>query len=278
MPLSSEVALPEQQKMGRVSSGMHLNLLCSSSPATGSLSTEVLESTKSSVDSAAHEHKPEKPLSLMELVHRVTEELNKSPRDLERVRILMASFDASLGEWRRYAHYHPNRKYTRNLIATDGKNFTLMLLCWNPCMGSPVHNHAESECFMRVVDGQVLESQYETPTENSTDDGSIALVQPLQLRCKAVHVAGCVAYINDSVGLHKIENIFPDRAATLHLYIPPYESCKCYSEESDRVCEAFTTFYSEHGEIVDPHENTSYTAADCSQSGAATNPNCEITH
>jgi hypothetical protein len=35
-----------------------------------------------------------------------------------------------------------------------------MLLCWNPKMGSPIHNHAGSECFMRVLSGSIVEQQY----------------------------------------------------------------------------------------------------------------------
>jgi hypothetical protein len=41
-------------------------------------------------------------------------------------------------------------------------------------MGSPVHNHAQSECFMRVIQGQVVESLYHTPIE---DHNQLALVR-----------------------------------------------------------------------------------------------------
>ena len=45
---------------------------------------------------------------------------------------LMERYDASKGEWKRYAFWDCKTNYTRNLIATDQKTFTLMQLCWNP--------------------------------------------------------------------------------------------------------------------------------------------------
>ena len=35
-------------------------------------------------------------------------------------------------EWEPFAFWDPEKLYTRNLVATDGKTFTLLLLCWNP--------------------------------------------------------------------------------------------------------------------------------------------------
>jgi hypothetical protein len=35
-------------------------------------------------------------------------------------------------EWGPFAFWDPEKLYTRNLVATDGKTFTLLLLCWNP--------------------------------------------------------------------------------------------------------------------------------------------------
>lgn len=53
-------------------------------------------------------------------------------RDIDRVKALMASWDCSdRATWAEFAQFDPDRAYTRNLIATDNENFTLMMLCWN---------------------------------------------------------------------------------------------------------------------------------------------------
>ena len=212
------------------------------------------------------------PLSLMELVHRLTSELAAPHLDLDAVHSLMAAYDTSLNEWQRYAFWDESKRYTRNLIATDYTSFTLMLLCWNAQQGSPVHDHASSECFMRVVEGSVMETQYDridsptvgaaTPSDSITSatspissslSSSSSALSPLQLRRQHTVSAGGVLFINDSIGLHKIDNPFTSRAVTLHCYIPPYESCRCYNETDGGAKESYVQFYSENGERVPEH-------------------------
>mmetsp|Transcript_32952 Transcript_32952/g.75894 ORF Transcript_32952/g.75894 Transcript_32952/m.75894 type:complete len:159 (-) Transcript_32952:749-1225(-) len=67
-----------------------------------------------------------------------------------------------------YAHFEPTRNYTRNLVATDGKHFTLLLLCWNPGHESPIHNHPCDGCWMKVVKGTVQECRYEESSQHQT--------------------------------------------------------------------------------------------------------------
>ena len=212
------------------------------------------------------------PLSLMELVHRLTSELAAPHLDLDAVHSLMAAYDSSLNEWQRFAFWDQSKRYTRNLIATDYSTFTLMLLCWNGEQGSPVHDHASSECFMRVVQGKVMETQYDridnpivaaatagdsltSASSASSSSSSSSAVAPSALQLRRQHTvgAGSVLFINDSIGLHKIDNPFPEGAVTLHCYIPPYESCRCYNEQDGATKEAFVSFYSENGERLPEH-------------------------
>lgn len=57
------------------------------------------------------------------------------------VNVLFSRVDLTAGEWREYALFDCMKNYTRNLIATDDETFTLLLLCWNPDKGSPIHDH-----------------------------------------------------------------------------------------------------------------------------------------
>jgi len=58
-----------------------------------------------------------------------------------------------------------DKKYGRNLIAQT-KLFTLMLLTWPPDVKSPIHDHGGSECWLRVIKGQVEEHFYEKPQDD----------------------------------------------------------------------------------------------------------------
>jgi len=209
-------------------------------------------------------------LNLTELVLEITDALagttpGKIPqKNLNIVRSAMKRYDASLNEWKPYEFWDSMKKYTRNLIATDYDNFTLMLLCWNPRKESPVHNHAGSECFVRIIRGTVCETKYEMPTS-----GCDAL--KVSGQCKAT--AGDVTFMNDSLGLHKIGNDTDEPVITLHCYLPPYQQCLCYLSETSRGVPCTATFYSEGGNRVD----FSADASACPLAAKATNTTCDTT-
>lgn len=135
----------------------------------------------------------------------------------------------------------PQYKYTRNLIATDNKTFTLMLLCWNKGHKSPIHDHPCDGCWMRCVKGGLKETQYKLDGESLTES-KITEVK-----------AGQTTFINDSVALHKIENPSQDEGAiTIHLYSPPYKRCRVWRDEGrgDKAEHCVGTYYSIDGEKV----------------------------
>lgn len=165
--------------------------------------------------------------------------------------------------------------YTRNLVFSCD-DFELMVLCWSVGQGSRIHNHASSHCFMAALSGTVSEQRYipllgdgqsslkivspatvsldnqpsssTTTTTTSTNSSSTTTTTStvekpfLFLSGEASLHAGQVAYINDSIALHRVANFHtsihaPDRAAspltqfgsvTLHLYAPPVRRVSIY--------------------------------------------------
>jgi len=184
-------------------------------------------------------------LCLSELVDAINAAKSEKGLDLDKVRDALQKYDYSLKEWKRYEFWDEKRNYTRNLIATDYETFSLMLLCWNPGKHSCVHSHAGSECFLRCIQGEVIEKQYFWPEVGSEDT---------KLKLKTSHVVDCgkIAFINDSYGLHSVGNPSPDKGAiTLHCYMPPYETCSVFLECSTTPIQITSTFYSEQGLKVD---------------------------
>jgi hypothetical protein len=45
---------------------------------------------------------------------------------------LLQRTDFSTEEMNKYTFWDCEKPYTRNLVATDNKNYTILLLCWNP--------------------------------------------------------------------------------------------------------------------------------------------------
>jgi hypothetical protein len=52
--------------------------------------------------------------------------------------------------WSKYALANPQKQYTRNLVYEVPGVFNLLMLVWTPGRKSPVHDHARSDCLMKV--------------------------------------------------------------------------------------------------------------------------------
>lgn len=148
-------------------------------------------------------------------------------------------------DYQEYAHFNSSKNYTRNLIATDHKSFTLMLLCWNAGKSSPIHDHPCDGCWMRVVMGSVQECRY---NKLNSDEECLTCVS------NDIYTEGQQAFIQDSMGYHKVGNPSHSKPAiTLHLYCPPFETCKIWMDPHDSVASCTKSnvcYHSEYGFIV----------------------------
>jgi len=151
---------------------------------------------------------------------------------------LFSNLKLTQEDWAPYAHFDPTKAYTRNLIYTDNEQYTLLLLCWNVGVESKIHDHPCDGCWLQVLQGQVQECRYEYPTKEDGD-----------LKCNAdlTFEEGQTAFIDDTIGLHKIGNPGTIPAVTLHLYAPPFAKCKVWDEGGGAVMSFHATHFSEYG-------------------------------
>ena len=49
---------------------------------------------------------------------------------------------------------------TKKIMFSGNGNFNLILMCWPEGVISPIHDHSDSHCFMRVLEGEVREIRY----------------------------------------------------------------------------------------------------------------------
>jgi cysteine dioxygenase len=97
--------------------------------------------------------------------------------------------------------------YVRNLVCkTD--NVSILVLCWDCGQKSPIHNHPEQGCIMRMLQGTLTEKKFsvdnldEPTSELDFSDGN-------------------VSYIDNSLGVHLISNRHEtQKAISLHCYSP----------------------------------------------------------
>jgi cysteine dioxygenase len=171
-------------------------------------------------------------LDMTELVEAVEHEMAMSGGklgDKDTLRALMEQFDGKSEHFERYEHLDPNAAYTRNLVATDNRSYALIVLCWRPGMGSPIHNHPGDGCWMSMLKGQLKETQYHAKDGH----GSLKPISEHTYARPARGASGGVqcAYIDDSIALHKVENAsYENVAVSLHLYSPLPSFCKCWDD------------------------------------------------
>ena len=83
--------------------------------------------------------------------------------------------------------------------------YEIYLIIWDYNSKTPIHDHADNGCWLKVLDGKIHEKKYS---------------DTLNLLYDNVYENGDISYMNNNVGFHSIIN--SDKISyTLHVYSPP---------------------------------------------------------
>ncbi|XP_060786791.1 cysteine dioxygenase type 1 isoform X1 [Neoarius graeffei] len=188
--------------------------------------------------------KPETLDDLIKILHQIFESDNVN---VEEVQSIMEAYESKPQEWKKFAKFDQYR-YTRNLVNEGNGKFNLMILCWGEGHGSSIHDHTDSHCFLKLLQGQLKETLFEWPDGKAHDE----MIQ------KSQHILreNQCAYINDSIGLHRVENVsHTECAVSLHLYSPPFQHCQTFDQRTGHKNTVKMTFWSKFGKKT-PLETT----------------------
>lgn len=106
-----------------------------------------------------------------------------------------------------------------------------LVLVWSPGKGSPIHDHGNAHCLMKILRGNLTETRYAFPDEAGEAE------QPMRVTQEKVHRQNEVAYMADELGVHRVWNRGSDFAVSLHLYTPPNVArggCHIFNEETGK--------------------------------------------
>jgi len=186
--------------------------------------------------------------TLTDLVAELHEVFSEDRVNIEYVDALMRSYKSNSSEWKMYAKFDPF-KYTRNLVDEGNGKFNLMILAWGEGHASSIHDHSNSHCFMKMLHGELVESRFAWPTDTEEEeDIPTHMVQTGETRIQL----NDVCYINDVLGLHRVENrSHTETAVSLHLYCPPFDKCQMFDQRTGRKTGCPVTFWSKYGDKVD---------------------------
>jgi len=143
---------------------------------------------------------------------------------------------AKFAKWDKY-------KYTRNLIHDGNEHFNLILMCWPEGSVSPVHDHANSHCFVRILDGTAKEIRYHWPEDVHTPENALVEMG------ETTYPEGNTTYMSDELGLHKVMNAsHTNKLCSMHLYSPPFAECSIFDARTSKRTKVPMVFYSKFGE------------------------------
>lgn len=83
-----------------------------------------------------------------------------------------------------------------------------LILAWTPNKESPIHDHADSHCIMKVLKGSLRETRFDWPDDVGKS--------PLKMKETTTFHENDVTYMSDKLGLHRISNDENEVAVSLH--------------------------------------------------------------
>jgi len=117
------------------------------------------------------------------------------------------------------------------------------VLVWTPGKGSPIHDHGNAHCLMKILKGDLTEIRYAFPEGDEE--------QPMKVISERTHKENAVAYMADELGVHRVCNRGSDFAVSLHLYTPPNVAkggCNIFNEKTGKRSHvAKCGYYSAYG-------------------------------
>jgi cysteine dioxygenase len=136
---------------------------------------------------------------------------------LEELTARLAALDINCADVADYIRFS-DRGYSRNLVRA-GPWYNVLVLCWKNGQRSPIHDHAESTCAVRVLRGTATETTFQfAPNGHVWATGS------------KLHRPGTVMGSQDA-DMHQVSNLQAGNAdlVTMHIYTPPLMFMSTYS-------------------------------------------------
>jgi len=185
----------------------------------------------------------------------------------------MLAYTSCEADWSKFALADASRAYTRNLVDNCNGKSNLLILVWNPGKSSPIHDHANAHCVMKILKGTLKETLYSWPCQHGDNAASCAQqaegdcpstehtcsatspnLEPaaLNIQRDTAYEQDQVTYMSDKIGLHRITNPSDSEiAVSLHLYTPPNASkhgCHIFDPATGKSSKVSQCgFYSKNG-------------------------------
>jgi cysteine dioxygenase len=158
---------------------------------------------------------------------------------VDELRQLLASSQVTRDDLRGFVRFG-TEQYQRNLVAA-GRWYEVLVICWRSGQRSPIHDHAQSTCGLKVLSGTCSETLF----------SHAACGQVVALSTRDRHVGEIC--VSEDADTHQVSNLQAagNDLVTLHIYSPPLRRMKRFSitgSQAEDWCPAVHEFV--HGEGI----------------------------
>ena len=142
---------------------------------------------------------------LKEVILKINEETN-----FDKVGNILKEYNDD--DWKFYVKTDDNR-YCRNKIF-DNENFEIFIISWNKNQNAPIHDHSCNGCWLKVLQGELIENIYDVDSLTLNKSSSIK--------------TNDTSFMKNNIGYHSITNNSAETAVTIHIYNPPNHKTKFF--------------------------------------------------
>ncbi len=103
----------------------------------------------------------------------------------------------------------------QKILLEETNDYEIVMICWKAGQSTPIHDHPEGGCWMRIVSGELEETEYAMPTVWNMGAHRLTV--------------GDVGYKQGRIVLHSIRAIAD--TISLHLYSPPRYKANIYTRD-----------------------------------------------
>lgn len=146
----------------------------------------------------------------------------KERASIETLRERLGASKVSFDDLKPYVRFQ-DEAYQRVRICS-GEQYEMLVVCWKSGQRSPVHDHAQSTCCFRVMQGVCTETVFDFSPR-----GQVVARESRNLP------EGYMAASQDA-DTHQVSNLQPpgQDLVTLHIYSPPLQAMRKYSLTGER--------------------------------------------
>ncbi|MFT4647032.1 MAG: putative metal-dependent enzyme (double-stranded beta helix superfamily) [Glaciecola sp.] len=170
------------------------------------------------------------PSTFERLISQLSELEDTLPNPQEVANILSKA-DISAAELRPLLNFRKNG-YTRNLVHRS-QTFDVIVLCWAPNSGTPIHDHGDQLGWVRVLKGALEEVRFSTKGQPTKLDENTTWT-PLVHSRKVQPADRSVDWVDKVHGIHQLKAL-DMQTISLHIYSKPIDTCLVFAGEEGEI-------------------------------------------